>query len=100
MSLDEAQKYFSKLPGLKESGYSYVDADKGVDMVELHIYDCEYYIYIIKGTYYGGFLSVRFMEGQIPVMNIGHDSCIFDKYTFSPKSWIGPDGETLLIPKY
>ena len=33
MNLDEAQKYFSKLPGLKEEGYSYVDAYKGVDMV-------------------------------------------------------------------
>ena len=39
--------------------------------------------YLIKGTYYSGFLSVRFMEVQIPVMNIGHDEFIFKQYTFS-----------------
>ena len=29
-------------------------------MVEFHINDCEEFIYIIKGTHYSGFLSVRF----------------------------------------
>ena len=33
-------------------------------------------------------------------MNIGHDECIFRKYIFSTEAWTGPDGETLLIPKY
>ena len=62
-------------------------------MVYFHINDCEGFIYLIKGTHYGGFLSVRFPEGQIPVMNIGHDECIFKPYIISPKSWTGPDGE-------
>ena len=100
LTLDEAQTYFSKLLVLKEAGYSYVDADKGVDVLEFHINDCEYFIYLIKGTHYGEFLSVMFTEGQIPVMNIGHDECIFKQYIFSPKSWKVPDGETLLVPKY
>ena len=73
LTLDEAQKYFADLPGIKEPGYSYVDTGKEVNMVEFHIDNCEYYIYIIKGTHYGGFLSFRFPEGQRPVMNIGHD---------------------------
>ena len=67
-------------------------------MVEFDINDCEDYIILIKGTNYGWFLSVRFPELQIPVMNIGHDECIFKKYIF-PKSWTGHDGETLFIPK-
>ena len=67
--------------------------------MELHINDCEYFIYLIKGTHYGGFLSVRFTEVQIPVENIGHDECIFRKYIFSTEAWTGPDGETLSIPK-
>ena len=60
LTLDEAQTYFAKLHVLKEAGYSYVDADKGVDIVEFHIDDCEKFIYLIKGTHYGGFLSVKF----------------------------------------
>ena len=51
------KKIFAKFPGLKESGCSYVDTEKGVDMVEFHINDCEVFIYLIKGTYYDGFLS-------------------------------------------
>ena len=80
--MDEAQIYFAKFPGLKESGCSYVDAYKGVDMVEFHIDDYEDFIYLIKGTHYGGFLIVRFLEGQRPVMNIFHDECIFRSYIF------------------
>ena len=53
-------------------------------MVEFQINDCEELIYMIKGTHYGGFLSFRFMEGHIPVINIGHDECIFKQYIFSP----------------
>ena len=48
-------------------------------MVEFHIDDCEDYIYIIKGTNYGGFLSDRFPEGRIPVMKIGHYKCILNQ---------------------
>ena len=83
LNYNKAQKYFSKFPGLKEVGYSYVDAAKVVDMVEFHIDDFEYFIYLIKGTLYDGFLSVNFPEGKIPVMNIGHDEFIFKQYIFS-----------------
>ena len=69
-------EYFSKFPGLKEAGYSYVDSDKGVDMVDFHTNDCEEFIYLIKGKNYGGFPSFRFPEGERPVMNIGHDERI------------------------
>ena len=44
--------------------------------------DCEEFVYLIKGTNYGGFLSFRVPEGQIPVINIGQDECIFKKYIF------------------
>ena len=52
-------------------------------MVEFHIDDFEDFIYLIKVTPYGGFLSARFLECQIPVINIVHDECIFKKYFFS-----------------
>ena len=82
-------KFVFKLPGRKEAGYSYVDADKVFGMVELCINDCGEFIYIIKGTHCGGFLSFYFLEGQIPVMNIGHGECIFKQYFFSPGSRMG-----------
>ena len=71
---------FAKLPGLKESGYSYVDADKGVNMVEFHNNDCKDFIYLIQGTNYGGFLSIRFPEGKRPVMiNVYSSNTFFYK---------------------
>ena len=42
-------------------------------MVEFHINDCECFLYLMRGTHYGGFLSVKFTEGQRTEMNIGHD---------------------------
>ena len=68
-------------------------------MVEFHINDFEQFIYLIKGAHYGGLLSVRFTEGQRPVMNTVQDECTFNQYIFSPRLWTVPDGETLLIPK-
>ena len=54
MTLDESKKYFAKFPGLKEVGYSYAVAEKGVNMVDFQINDCEYFIYLIRGTHYVG----------------------------------------------
>ena len=51
-------------------------------MAAFHIDYCEEFMYLIKGAHYGGFLSVRFPEGQRPVINIGHDECIFKQYIF------------------
>ena len=72
-SADFGFKKKSKFLGLKEAEYSYVNSNKGFDMVEFHIDDCKEFIYLIKGTYYGGFLSIRFPEGKRPIMNIDHD---------------------------
>ena len=82
LTLDESQTFFDKFSGLNEAGYLYVDADKGVDMVESHIDDCEEFIYLIKGTNYDEFPSFRFSEGHRSVMNIGHDECMFKQYIF------------------
>ena len=68
-------------------------------MVEFHINDCECFLYLMRGTHYGGFLSVKFTEGQRTEMNIGHDEGIL-KQNISPKSWTGPDRKALLIPRY
>ena len=96
--MDEAQKHFSEFHGLKEVWYLYVDADKVVDMVEFRIDDCEEFIYLIKGTHDGGFISVRFLGVKRLVIIICHDECV-KAIHFSSKSWTGPYGETLLVPK-
>ena len=34
-----------------------------------------------------------------PLLTFGHDECIYKQFIFSNKAWVGPNGETVLIPK-
>ena len=55
--------------------------------------------YISESTIeYGGNLSVR-INGRRPVLIIGQDESTFHQYTFSKKSWKGPNGASFLSPK-
>ena len=45
-------------------------------MVEFRIDDCEEFIYLIKGTHDGGFISVRFLGVKRLVIIICHDECV------------------------
>jgi hypothetical protein len=48
---------------------------------------------------FGGNLSVRRDPISAPLLIFGHDECIFKQYTLRKKSWTGPSGETVLVPK-
>ena len=47
----------------------------------------------------GGDLSVRNNQDERPVMFVGQDESVFNKYSFSCKSWKGPAGEGPLLRK-
>ena len=38
-------------------------------------------------------------EGVKPMIVFGQDECIFKQYIFTKKSWMGPKGQTAIIPK-
>ena len=83
--------------------YQYTN-DKGEKYFEFHVDDN---IEFAKWTTwpdedserFGGCLSVRMPEGAKPLIIFGQDECIFKQYTFSKKSWMGPEGQTALVPK-
>jgi len=55
--------------------------------------------YISESTIkFGETLSVR-INGRRPVLIIGQDESTFHQYTFSKKSWKGPNGSSFLSPK-
>ena len=49
-------------------------------------------------SHFGGNLSVR-LNGRRPVLLVGQDESTFHQYTFSKKSWKGPNGSNFLMPK-
>jgi hypothetical protein len=48
---------------------------------------------------FGGNKSVRFPQGKRPLVIVGQDEMITYQFLFSTKSWKGPQGEPLLLPK-
>jgi len=54
---------------------------------------------MIRETEYGGKLSVWFSANNKPLIIFGHDECIFKQYLITKKSWIGPNGKNVLVPK-
>ena len=48
---------------------------------------------------FGGCLSVRKPEDLKPIIIFGQDECIFKQYVFTKRSWVGPEGQTAMIPK-
>jgi hypothetical protein len=69
-------------------------------MVEYHVNSCRLFQdQMNKHTQFGGNLSVRRDPTSAPLLIFGHDECIFKQYTLSKKSWTGPSGETVLVPK-
>ena len=83
----------------KDSGYKYTNED-GVNMIEYHVDCCHLFQdRMNKETLFGGRLSMRKdTQKKAPIM-FGHDECIVKQYTMSTKSWIGPNGETVPVPK-
>jgi hypothetical protein len=69
-------------------------------MVEYHVDCCHLFQdRMNKETKFGGELSVRKDPQEKALIMFGHDECVFKQYTMSTKSWIGPNGETVPVPK-
>jgi hypothetical protein len=86
---------------LKEGlGHSFTD-DDGRPMREFHV-DCHDALlqFINPETgLFGGNLSVRFPDGKQPLIIVGQDKMITYQFLFSAKSWKGPHGKALILPK-
>jgi len=69
-------------------------------MVEYHVDACKVFSEKMKQeTEFGGNLSVRFPHNNKPLIVFGHDECIFKQYALTKKSWVGPNGKSVLVPK-
>ena len=99
MTITESQAIKEKGLVAKNSGYKYTDKN-GIDMVEYHV-DSSYLFQdqMNKETEFGGKLSVRLEQHEHPLIIFGHDECIFKQFHVTKKAWMGPNGETVLIPK-
>ena len=81
-------------------GYQYKDKEMKEMMVEYHVDTCEHFAkQMNRETEYGGKLSVWFPANNKPLIIFSHDKCIFKQYLIMKKSWIGPNGENMLVPK-
>ena len=83
--------------------YHFVN-DLGQKSLEFHVDDCEDFSDWdcwpdTDSEKFGGCLSVRMPEGVKPIIVFGQDECIFKQYIFTKKSWMGPEGQTAIIPK-
>ena len=50
-------------------------------------------------TKYKKKLSIRQNPSTRPMMMVGQDESVFKQYSFDHKCWVGPGGETQLLPK-
>jgi hypothetical protein len=85
---------------LMDIGYTY-KAENGVDMREYHV-DChDSFRELISenNQQYGGNLSVRKDNEKRPCICVGEDKSAYSQFTFSSKTWKGPNGEEMLKPK-
>ena len=68
-------------------------------MVEYHVNAYAGFQERMKEEKFGGRLSVHKPSNSKALISFGHDKCIFKQFTFSAKSWQGPNGEIVVIPK-
>ena len=99
ITLTESQELENKGLLTINSGYRYKD-NAGNDMVEYHVDCCHLFQERMnKETKFGGNLSVRKPADKRPMIAKGHDECIFKQNLMPKKSWTGPNGESVLVPK-
>ncbi|KAI2504135.1 hypothetical protein MHU86_10335 [Fragilaria crotonensis] len=102
VSLEEAEKLQALGKVTKGSGYKYTDELTGKAMVEYHVDTCRGFMDCMneQTSIFGGNLSVRMNPDERPVISFGQDECIVKQYySFTNKSWTGPNREQALIPK-
>jgi hypothetical protein len=84
----------------KHAGYHYNHPETGEAMVEYHVDTCNLFQERMnKETTYGGNRSVRYDEEGRMLIIWGHDEAIIKQFTLTTKGWVGPNGETAIVPK-
>jgi len=69
-------------------------------MVEYHVDSCtELQERMNSETKFGENLSMRMNKEEKPLIMFGHNKAIFKQYLLTKKSWYGPDGISVLVPK-
>ena len=81
----------------KEIGYRYVK--DACTFFEFHVDDHPKFQEKCKYLQFGGHLSVRKREDELPLILIGQDKSILKQYAITPKQWTLPDGATSTNPK-
>ena len=72
----------------------------GLDFVEYHIDDHPTFLEIGAANHrFGGALSVRKKEDEIPILLFGQDEAIFKQYLSWWKAWAAPGGLKAMSPK-
>lgn len=72
----------------------------GEEWIEFHVDDHKsFFDWGNENCKYGGELSVRFPEGQKPLIRLGQDEAIWKQYKMSKSAWRGNNGEIGLVPK-
>jgi hypothetical protein len=100
VSFEEAEKLQVLGKVTKGSGYVYTKELTGKTMVEYHVDTCkEFMEKMNKESEFGGNISVRSNPNKKPLIVFGQDECIVKQYSFTQKSWNGPNREQALIPK-
>ena len=84
---------------VRGSGYHYIEPLTNEKMVEFHVDTSEKVLLLGNVGEFGGNLSVRFPVGSKPLIASGHDECIYKHFLMSNKSWVGPNGESNVVPK-
>ena len=80
------------------TGYKYKD-ERDETYVEFHVNDHPMFTGMGSVHPFGGNLSVCKPQSEKPMIFLGQDECIYCQYTFRNKCWVGPNGETPLMPK-
>ena len=81
-----------------EGGYRYTN-DTGEIMYEFHEDAHRQFIKMMHETEFRGISSVRKPKNSKIHLGFGHDEVIYNKNTFTKKSWTGPSGEIAILPK-
>jgi len=73
----------------------------GDSCIEYHVDDLsqEMINKIVPNLPCGGNLSVQKKQEEKPIIQFGHDECIFCQHIFTFHCWYGPKGEMAIIPK-
>ncbi len=84
---------------VRGSGYHYIEPFTNEKMVEFCVDISEKVLLLGNVGEFWGNLSVCFHVGSKPLIAFGHDECIYKQFIMSNMSWVGPNGESNIVPK-